>query len=262
MKDSVVQYSVFTKPWRQPLPELGRIMADIGFQGIELPVRPGFQVEPDKMAKDLPAATKLLADFGLKIFSIAGPTDEPTIAACAEAGVPVIRICIDLVKDLGYLDTEKYWWRRFDELVPLLDKYGVTIGVQNHCDRCVANAIGVRHLIEKYDPRHVAAVWDPAHCGLNGELPELAIDILWSNLKNAYWDLIGGPEAPIARWSHYWTDGRHGFAAWPDVVDELKKRDWSGVCCLTAEYSDEARVEQLITQDLVWAKQLFAGEGE
>ncbi len=32
---------------------------------------------------------------GLKIASIAGTVDEPMIAACGDAGVPIIRICSD-----------------------------------------------------------------------------------------------------------------------------------------------------------------------
>lgn len=39
------QFSVFTKPWRMPLPDLGRHVQSLGFSGVELPVRPGYQVE-------------------------------------------------------------------------------------------------------------------------------------------------------------------------------------------------------------------------
>ena len=42
-----VSFSVFTKPWKtQPLVEVGELVKRLGFDGIELPVRPGFQVEP------------------------------------------------------------------------------------------------------------------------------------------------------------------------------------------------------------------------
>ena len=256
-----VRFSVFTKPWKMPLPELGAHVHRLGFDGIELPVRPGFQVEPDAVAA-LPQAARVLAEHGVSIFSIAGPTDERTIAACAEAGVPTIRICVSIGPE-GYLATVDRVRREFDALVPLLDRHGVQIGVQNHCGNCVTSAVGLLHLMEGYDPRHIAAVWDAAHCAIAGEIPEIAVDVLWSrlcmvNLKNAFWRLATGPEAEVARWQWYWTTGRHGLASWPKVAEVLKARAWSGVVCLTAEYSDHDSLDRLIADDIGFAKALFA----
>ncbi|MGQ9629483.1 MAG: sugar phosphate isomerase/epimerase family protein [bacterium] len=263
MGENKIVFSVFTKPWKEmSVPELGRFIKSLGFDGIEFPVRPGYQVEPENVTKGLPRLTKQLADFGVKITSVAGPTDEATIAACAESGIPIIRICVGIDEE-GYMATEAKVQRRFDALVPLLDKYGVTLGIQNHCDRCVCNAMGVRHLIEKYDPKHIGAVWDAAHNALNGEDPELAIDIVWShlcmvNLKNAFWRRTTGPEAEHVQWRPYWTTGRQGLASWPRVAAELKRRNYEGVICLTAEYSDERSVNRLIAEDIAFAKSLFA----
>jgi sugar phosphate isomerase/epimerase len=178
--------------------------------------------------------------------------------------MPTIRICVRINKDEDYLSGEARLQREFDALVPLLDKYGVRLGIQNHCGRNVTHAMGLRSLIAKYDPRHVAAVWDAAHNALQGEDPDLALDIVWShlcmvNLKNAYWKRMTGPEAEVARWHWYWTNGRQGLASWPKVADELKKRDYSGVVCLTAEYSDHDSVNRLIVEDLAFAKELLGG---
>ena len=105
--------------------------------------------------------------------------------------MPIIRVMAPIGDD-GYLASVARLQREYDTLLPLLEKYGVQLGVQNHCDRMVCNAMGLRHLIERYDPRLIGAVWDAAHNALNGEEPEMAIDIVWShlcmvNLKNAYW---------------------------------------------------------------------------
>jgi sugar phosphate isomerase/epimerase len=257
------QFSVFTKPWKQSIPELGELVRGFGFEGIELPVRPGFQVEPQNVARGLPAAARQLADFGVKITSVAGPTDEATIAACAEAGVPLIRICMGIPKEESYLEAEARFQREYDALVPLLDRYRVTLGIQNHCSRSVCNAMGLRSLISRYEPRHVAAVWDAAHNALAGEEPELAVDIVWShlrlvNLKNAFWRHVTGPEAEVVTWRPYWTGGRQGLASWPRVAAALTHRGYRGGICLTAEYSDEASVERLIAEDLAFARSLFA----
>jgi sugar phosphate isomerase/epimerase len=260
--DNKITFSVFTKFWKDtPISELGEFVASLGFDAIELPVRPGYQVEPESVGRKLPAAVRELAACGVKIASIAGSTDEVTIAACAEAGVPVIRTMVS-VGDDNYLAVEERTRREYDALVPILDKYGVVIGVQNHCDRFVCNAMGLHHLVEDYDPKHVAIVWDVAHNALNGEDPKMALDIVEShlrmvNLKNAYWRRATGPEAENVEWYKYFTTGRAGLASWPCVADELKKRNYSGVICLTAEYTDESSVNRLIAEDIVFAKSLF-----
>jgi sugar phosphate isomerase/epimerase len=259
-----IQFSVFTKPWKtMPLPELGEYVRSLGFSGIELPVRPGFQVEPGNVLKDLPAAAKQLAACGVRIETIAGPVDEPTILACAEAGVPIIRTMAVIAKEENYLEGERRIQREYDALLPLLQQHRVTIGVQNHCDRFVANAIGLRRLIEKYDPKQIAGVWDAAHEALCGSPADLALDAIWShlrmvNLKNGLWQRVNGPEAESAEWKHYWTSGRQGLCSWPRVVAELKRRGYQGVICLTAEYSAEGAVNRLIAEDMAFARALFA----
>lgn len=265
MSSNPVAFSVFTKPWKMPLLELAHFIHGLGFDGIELPVRPGYQVLPENVTRDLPPAVELLADHGLKVFSVTppgGPLGEPFIAACAEAGVPVIRVMAPIGED-GYLVSVARLQREYDALLPLLDKHGVQLGVQNHCDRMVCNAMGLRHLIERYNPRLIGAVWDAAHNALNGEEPEMAIDIVWShlcmvNLKNAFWRRVTGPEAKDVAWRPWWTTGAQGLASWPRVAAELRRRAYRGVVCLTAEYSDEASVDRLITQDIVFVRTLFA----
>ncbi len=277
-----MKLTVFTKPWKTPLPELAAYVTKLGFDGIELPVRPGFQVEPDAVSRGLPQAARIMADHGLTIASIAGPTNESTIAACAEAGVPLIRILVEIPQGSSYLDHEARMQREFDALVPLLDRYGVAVGIQNECGRYVANAMGIRHLIERYDSKHLGAILDPAHCALNGEIPELALDIAWSylhmvNLKNVRWRQTSGeaeaaprglsrlfsgkqsgvPAASVATWEPYWTTGRQGLVSWETVARELKGRGYTGAVCLTAEYSDEAAVDRLIAEDISYARSLF-----
>jgi len=262
MGDQKIEFSVFTKPWQKiPLPELGRFVSDLGFDAIELPVRPGFQVEPGDVVTGLPQAARQLAEFGVKIASIAGPTDEATIATCAEVGIPIIRVMVPIGAE-SYMAAEARIQKGYDALLLLLEKYGVKLGVQNHYGRFVANAMGLWHLIEKYDPRYIGAVWDAAHNGLQGEEPELALDIVWShlcmvNLKNAFWRRTTGPEAEHVQWRPYWTSGRQGLVSWPRVAAELKRRNYKGVVCLTAEYSDESLVNRLIAKDIAFAKSLF-----
>jgi len=256
--------TVFTKPWKtQSIEEVGELASNLGFDGIELPVRPGFQVEPENVGRDLPLAAKALEAYGVKIVSVAGPVDEPTVVACGKAGVPIIRTMARVMAGESYTEAEARIQSEYDAIVPACETHGVTIGVQNHLGRFVANAVGLRHLIGKYDPRHVAAVWDAAHEAVNGSEPDLALDVVWPmlcmvNLKNAIWRQVNGPEAEVAEWKLHWTDGPHGLADWPRVVALLQERGYKGPICLTAEYSDENAVERLIASDMAFFRSLTA----
>ena len=52
--------SVFTKPWTEPLPAMADKVAALGLDGIELPVRPGYQVTPENAAAGLRDASRVL----------------------------------------------------------------------------------------------------------------------------------------------------------------------------------------------------------
>ncbi|HRR90779.1 MAG TPA: hypothetical protein P5253_00700, partial [bacterium] len=66
-------FSVFTKPWQNmPVKELGEFVSKLGFDAIEFPVRPGYQVEPENVKEGLPKLARELKSSGIDIASIAG----------------------------------------------------------------------------------------------------------------------------------------------------------------------------------------------
>ncbi len=252
---------VFTKPWRMPLPRLCAHVRSLGFDGVELPVRPGYQVEPER-ARELRAAVEMFREHGLDVASVASILEESVIAACAEAGVPILRLCVAIHANETYPEGERRLRQELESAMPLLERYGVAVGIQNHCGRSVANACGLRALIGEYNPAYVCAVWDAAHNALQGEEPELALDIVWShlhmvNLKNAFWLRTNGPEALTAEWRPYWTSGAHGLASWPRVLTSLIHRGYRGPICLTAEYDDHEAVDRLIAEDISYVRRLL-----
>lgn len=262
MPEPQISFSVFTKPWpRMPLTDLARFVRRAGFDAVELPVRPGFQVEPEQIATALPDAARILAAAGLRIASVATIPTTTAIATCGELGIPIIRVMAEIGAD-GYTAAEARLQEEYAALQPTLRAAGVLLGVQNHYGGYVCHAAGLRALLAPLDPAAVGAIWDAAHNALSGEEAEHAIDIIWSrlcmvNLKNAFWRRITGPEAEAVAWRPYWTSGRQGLASWPRVMGELRRRGYRGTICLTAEYSDEPSVERLITADLAYARALW-----
>ena len=264
--------SVFTKPWTEPLQPMADKVAALGLDGVELPVRPGYQVTPENAAAGLGDATRVLGASGLKITSVASTADEAIVAACGDSGIPLIRIMAPIDLKVGYVRSIENYRRQFDALLPVLDRYGVTIGVQNHYGNFVGSAVGLLHLIEKYEPRHVCAVLDMAHCAVDGEPTAMAVDILKEklhrqvNFKSAYHARVNGPEDE-AVYKVKWTTHQHGGYSWREFADCLKKVGFSGILCLPAEYSDpEGKPQRMgdnvipyLKVDLTHLKSLIAG---
>ena len=261
-----MKFSVFTKPWKtMPVDELCKKVAGWGYNGVEFPLRPGYQVEPENAEKGLPALANTMAGYGLSIMSVASSTEENIFAGCQAAGVPIIRIMAPVDLQKGYLKCEKELQGYLDGLLPLCEKYQVKVGVQNHQGAMVFSTMELKRLLEPFDPRFIGGVWDAGHSGLAGEIADKALDIIWDklilvNLKNGYWKPKTGPEAEKMNWIPYYTLGRYGMASYPEIIAYLKKRDYSGDICLPVEYTDETMVDRLAGVELAYVKGIWEGK--
>ena len=72
------------------------------------------------------------------------------------------------------------------------------------------------------------------------------------NLKNGY-----KKRGDDGKWKTFWCKGDEGLSDWKAVAENLKKRGFGGVVCLTAEYSEPGGVEKHLAADIAYAKKLF-----
>ncbi|RMF01979.1 MAG: sugar phosphate isomerase/epimerase [Chloroflexi bacterium] len=261
-----IEFAVFVKPWKDmTLAELAPHIKKLGFDLIELPVRPGFPCQPDKIEQQLPEVVAFLADHGVRVLNVTVDlplTDERLYAACAKAGVSMNRIIFNR-NGQSYWEADAAARRQLDAAVPLCQQYGLKIGVQHHYGTAhPVNAMGLYYLLKDYNPKYIGAIWDPAHNALEGMEPEPALEVVEShlcvvNLKNAYWRRVSPPEAEVAEWQRYFTSGRQGRASWKRVAGKLKQMNYNGPICFSAEYTAEHEVDRLIVEDLAFAKSCF-----
>lgn len=256
-------WSLFTKPWREtPIAELGPLVRSLGFVAVELPVRPGYQVTPTDVRKGLARAVRQLESDGIRVASIASGTDEATFAACADAGVPVIRIMVP-VSPRGYTVTGLEVRANLDVLAGRAEQYGVRVGIQPHYDDYISDSTGLHALLRDYDPAGIGAIWDIAHDALARKHPEHGLELLWPwlmivNLKSAYFRRAGtlaGSEDPV--WEPEFVGAREGMAQWGRAIGYLVGHGFAGPICLTAEYSDERGLNEKVSRDLRYAKALW-----
>ncbi|GAA2804313.1 sugar phosphate isomerase/epimerase family protein [Kribbella solani] len=245
-------WSVFTKPWAGlPGAELGALVAGIGFAGAEIPVRDTAYVTPANAQRELPKFSSQLRTEGVEPISVASDLSEPVFAACAEAGVPMIRIMAELGPD-GYAASVRRNREQLEQAVELTERYDVQVGVQPHHGRYVSSTLGVLQLLDGL-PNHFKLVWDAAHDALAGDHPavtlELGADRLGIvNLKNVHYTRTNG------NWRTHFVEAEDGLSDWPAVFAALRQVNYNGPVCLTGQYSDPAvPVEERLRNDLHFA---------
>jgi sugar phosphate isomerase/epimerase len=242
-------WSVFTKPWMElPGDELGRLVARLGFAGAEVPVRDAAYVTPARAEAELPKFTAQLRGEGIEPISVASDLSERVFAACAEAGVPMIRIMAELGPD-GYAASVRRNRVMLEQAAVLAERYDVQVGVQPHHGRFVSSTLGVLQLLDGL-PDTFKLLWDAAHDALAGDHPAVTLELGAErlgivNLKNVQYVRTNGA------WKPYFVQAEDGLSDWSAVFAALQKLKYTGPICLTGQYSDLAvPVEQRLEKDL------------
>lgn len=255
-------WAVFTKPWRSPSPAaLAELVSRMGFNAVEFPLRPGYQVDLDNLETSLAEVAGVLADHGLRIASVATEPDERRFAACAANGIGLVRIMAP-IDPAGFVASKDVIHRRLDELAPLASKHEVRIGVQPHHDCYIADSSELAFLLADYDPDVVTGIWDAAHDGLACKRPINALELLWDrlsmvNFKNALQRPTDRRIDGAVDWDIVFVEGPEGQCSWPEAAHYLRDHSYTGPICLPAEYTDETDLEAKVTADLGYLRSLI-----
>ncbi|MFT4011487.1 MAG: sugar phosphate isomerase/epimerase [Nocardioidaceae bacterium] len=266
------RWAVFTKPWADlPAGELGALVADMGFSGAELAVRPGAHVTPATARAQLPRYVNELRRSDVEVVSIASTVEESSFAACAEAGVPLIRIMAPLVSE-GYRASVEGLRRTLKDVADMSARYGVGVGVQPHFGPFVSTVVGVLDVLRDLPTADFSLIWDAAHDALTGEDPRSTLPLARErlsvvNLKNAHYRR--SPDRRSDGWSSYtpwFGQATTGMADWARVLATLDLMGWTGPLCLSAQYSEAVGprapeiAARLVRDDLAYAKKLVPAE--
>ena len=237
-----------------PLPELAKYLKDIGFDGVDLPCRPGAPVTHANGPEKLPEVKRILEDHGLKLSRVVTqltevtPETERLLETIRDCGITRIRIGGYALEGNGpcagrpareALDMAR---RRFAALGMLLAKYQVKGGVQNHSGNTLdVNVSSCLLMIQDADPRWVGVQYDPGHCTISGEPISVAIGLLGDrlqsvNLKSPRQEHYSDPTSGRWTWGPIWTPLRDGMLDLPLLLKTLRKTDYAEPLSLHAEY--------------------------
>jgi sugar phosphate isomerase/epimerase len=258
-------WAVFTKPWSELDGDaLGQLVSGLGFAGAEVPVRDSAYVTPAQAQRRLPDFVAGMRDHGVDVISVAADLAEPTFAACAAAGVPLIRIMAGLGPD-GYAASVRRTRLELDAAAPLAERYDVQVGVQPHHGRFVSSTLGVLGLLDGLPPQRFTVVWDAAHDALAGDDPRVTLELTAGrlglvNLKNVVHVPAAQPDGAVGgAWKPWFVPGADGLSSWSAVFEQLRRLDYAGPVCLTGQYSDPSvPVEERLRVDLRAAQDAHA----
>lgn len=157
---------------------MAKTVADVGYDGIDLTVRPGGHVLPDRVEDDLPKAVEAARRAGIRIpmivTAIVDPNDAYTEKILKTAG----RLGIRYYR-LGYYryDEARPIMAQLDEIKPRLrdlaamsKQYGLAGSYQNHAGPKYVGASlwDLCHLLEGLDRRWIGVQFDIRHATLEG----------------------------------------------------------------------------------------------
>ncbi len=165
---------VFTKPFNSlTFDELARKTAELGFNGIEAPIRPGGHIEPEAVPDKLPQLVEALTKHQLKLTVLtsnindpADPLTETVLRTAAGLGVRHYRMQYfkyDESKSITKQIDE--WHRQLRDLAALNKQLGITAVYQNHAGRNYFGAPiwDLHRGLDGIDPIHIGVAYDIRH---------------------------------------------------------------------------------------------------
>ncbi|MFW5821755.1 MAG: sugar phosphate isomerase/epimerase family protein [Tangfeifania sp.] len=183
--------------------KMAEILAEHGFDGADLTVRPRGQVLPENVETDLPRAVEALKKNGIGtnmittgISSAEQPATRSILKTMANMGIKYYRmgyLSYDRKKSvIGNLDHYKF---SFAKLEKMNREYGVHGGYQNHSGNNVGAPVwDLYPLLKDRDPEHIGVQFDVRHATVEGALSwPLGMELLspWiktTDIKDFIWE--------------------------------------------------------------------------
>lgn len=259
--------SVFSKhlQWLEYQP-MAETAADIGFSGVDLTVRSGGHVLPERVEDDLPKAVEAVRSAGLEVYQITteieDPSDvatEPILKSAAALGIRYYRIgswFYDRDRDL--LDQIRGRNARLKDLAAMNERYGIVAGYHNHSGGWYLGAgmWDIHLMLDGVDPQWVGCNFDAAHAVADGASSawRIAFKLLAGRFKMcSVKDCLYVPTDDGYRWNRVMPAVGKGMTPWPEVVRMMKESGFTGPFSMHFEYETGGGSEKEKQQNLVKA---------
>ncbi len=240
--------------------QLGAQAELLGFDGLDICIRPGHPVNLENVESALPAAVAAwrrrglvcpLATAPVSLIRPDAPEVVPLYRGCAAAGVPRLKIGF-----FPFRPGDDYWMlvdaarRALDGFAAIGQECGIQTVYQVHSGPVLgSNCAGLMHLLRGRDPRWLGAYPDLGHMVLDGEDYPMGLSMVREYLsiiavKDAYHaPQPAGAEPPFV--PRFVRLGG-GAVNWRRALGALKSLGFDGAFSVHTEYEfDESIIRQV-----------------
>jgi sugar phosphate isomerase/epimerase len=265
----------FTKPLPAlDVRTLSRHLRPLGFDGLDLTVRPGGHVLPDRAAHDLPRAVASAREEGLDVPMITtaltsadDPTARPILETAARLGVRHFKAGYYLYESEDVRAVVERAGREFAGLVALASACGIQAGFHNHSAYVGAALWDAARFVDGLDPAWAGYYFDPRHAFAEGGAGawRSAARLAAPRLK-----MIAAKDFRWVRDEGRWKDENvplgGGTVDWDAVLAILLADGFAGPVSLHIEYEPagpgarEERVLAAAASDLAFLKARLAAQ--
>lgn len=257
--------------------QIAEVLARLGFDGADITVRPGGQIEPENVLIELPKAIKTLEKAGITVpmmvtavTDVSDPVSVRLLEVAAGAGIKYYRmgwLAYDFKKGIQQnLDGYK---KTFDTLAKLNEKLGIHGGYQNHSGLHVGAPVwDLYDLVKDVNPKYLGVQYDIRHAQTEGGYCWLL------GMKRVEpWirsicikDFVWGKDAKGA-WKHQNVLLGEGMVNFDEFLKEYKGLNIEAPVSIHFEYDlggaesgkktttmDPEKIYGMMKQDLVWLR--------
>ncbi len=234
----------------KPLPEmdwsrLAKSVKPLGFDGIDLTVRKGGHVRPERAAEDLPKAVATIREQALEVPMITtelvtatDPTARPILSTAGKLSIPFFKTgyyrydFVDVRKEVTTAGNQ------FRGLVDLGKQFGVQAGFHNHEGYIGAALWDIASVMDTLDPRWAGYYFDIRHATAEGGVAcwKISTDLVAPRLKmvavkDSYWE-----KTATKGWRQINCPLGEGMVNWKYFFQALARAGFHGPISLHLEY--------------------------
>jgi sugar phosphate isomerase/epimerase len=157
--------------------EIGEVLSFLGFDGADITLRPGGQVEPSEVKTALPLAVKTLQKNNITIPMV--------VTAITDATDPITQITLQALADSGIRYYRMGWMKyeesktiqqnldahkkSFEKLAVLNEKLGLHGAYQNHSGNSLGSPVwDIYEVIQNVNPKYLGVQYDICHAITEG----------------------------------------------------------------------------------------------
>lgn len=250
--------------------DLGRAVKNAGFDGVDLTVRPGGHVLPERAADDLPRAIEAIRAHGpgvpmitTDLTSASAPVASPVLQAAAQSGVRFFKPGYWRYTSSSDVREQVHAaGHALTQLAALARECGIEMGFHNHAAYIGAALWEIAPAMDRLDPRWAGYYFDPRHAVAEGgggawkaAMRLVAPRVKMVALKDFFWAKTDKgwriEDCPLGE----------GAVDWAWVAAALRDAAFSGPISLHFEYEIPSGTRHTLDaamRDLAFARRLLA----